>query len=180
MRTSYRVYQDCDYYFVTCTITDWCEIFWSDKYCTIIISSLQYCRKVKGLYLYYYVIMPDHIHMIISSESYNISAILRDFKRYTSKKISSLLKEDRSFEILSRFSKAANRTIDNNRYRVWQEGFHPKAIVSEPMLNQKIEYIHLNPVKKRFVKEPEDWKYSSARNIYLKDNSIIELDEIGM
>ena len=49
-------------------------------------------------------------------------------------------------------------------YQVWEEGFHPKQIVSDEMMSQKLEYVHFNPVARSFVDSPNDWRYSSARN----------------
>jgi putative transposase len=179
MKTRYKIFEDCDYYFVTSTILDWMPVFRDEKYCRIIIDSLEYCRKFKGLKLYYYVIMPDHIHAIISSEKNRIVDIMRDFKRFTSKSISSLAEDEETQFVLRKFRKYADKD-KNCKYRVWQSGFHPQAITSDDMLNQKMEYIHQNPVVAGYVKEDIDWKYSSARNIYLEDNSVIELDDMGM
>ena len=47
-------------------------------------------------------------------------------------------------------------------HQLWQEGFHPQAIVSDEMMLQKREYLHRNPVKRGFVSAPEHWRYSSA------------------
>ena len=64
-----------------------------------------------------------------------------------------------------------------SEYQVWQEGSHPEMILSEAMLNQKISYIHFNPVKAGFVTSPEHWTYSSA-GFYDGHDSIMEFDEI--
>lgn len=191
MRTSYKLYEDYDYYFVTCTIINWVKVFSEDKYCQLIIGSLKYCQKHKGLHLYYDVIMPDHLHLIISTTQGKVSDFIRDFKRFTSKEITKLLVFDRNDRILNIFKKVANPRhytvqLCNEeeekiiRYRVWQTGYHPKAITTYNMLNQKMEYIHMNPVEDVLVDEPEQWKYSSAKNFYLNDNSIIKLEDIGM
>jgi hypothetical protein len=63
-------------------------------------------------------------------------------------------------------------------YQVWQEGYHPELITSEPMLKQKMDYIHHNPVKRGLVAAPEHWLYSSARNYLLGDSAIIRLDPL--
>lgn len=176
-KSSYKVYEDHDTYFITSTIIEWIPIFVDEVYCMFLIDSLKYCRQNKGLKVYYYVIMPDHFHVVINASANKVSGIIRDLKRFMSNKITQQLQQDLSFDILSRFSKAAK---DKHQYQVWQSGFHPKAIISDDMLNQKMEYIHMNPVVAGLVDEPEEWKYSSARNIYLNDNSVIKLDDIGM
>ena len=68
---------------------------------------------------------------------------------------------------------------ETGKNKIWQEGYHPIAIKSQEVFNQKLEYIHYNPVKKGFVEKPEDWKYSSAGNYILGDDSLIALDEFA-
>ncbi len=74
------------------------------------------------------------------------------------------------------FHVGANLDARGNTYKVWQDGFHPIAIESKKFFLQKLGYIHENPVKKGFVEKAEHWKYSSARNYYYKDHSIIEVE----
>jgi putative transposase len=59
-------------------------------------------------------------------------------------------------------------------FQLWQEGSHPQQILSDEMMLQKLEYIHMNPVKRGFVDEAEHWRYSSARN-YLGKAGLIEV-----
>jgi hypothetical protein len=63
-----------------------------------------------------------------------------------------------------------------NKYKVWQEGFHPIGIDTAKFFQEKLEYLHNNPVRKGFVEEPEQWRYSSARNYLLDDHSIITVE----
>jgi len=75
-------------YFVTDTVVDWVDIFTRPIYRHIIIESLEYCQKEKGLIIYAWVLMTNHMHMIAGSHGENkIPDILRDFKKFTSKKI---------------------------------------------------------------------------------------------
>lgn len=60
-------------------------------------------------------------------------------------------------------SKKEARKLDQN-YKVWQDGFHPIGLQSEYFYQQKLNYIHENPVRKKYVRKPEHWFYSSARN----------------
>jgi REP element-mobilizing transposase RayT len=77
---------------------------------------------------------------------------------------------------LSAFRKAAQVEQRGNEYKIWESGYHPQLMDDHDKLLQKIEYIHLNPVRKGLVEKPEDWKYSSARNYLLNDESIIKID----
>lgn len=177
---SYKIFSEANYlYFVTCTITEWIPVFTSIPYFQIIIDSLKYCRENKGLKLNAYVIMPNHLHLIVHTQpDTNLSDVMRDFKRYTSKAISDQLEEHNQKLFLGVFAEAALSARGNTKYRIWQDRFHPEAIQSERFYKQKLNYLHDNPRRKGFVASPHDWLYSSARNYYLGDDSIIEIDKI--
>lgn len=124
-----------------------------------------------------YVIMPDHLHMVTSTqEDEPLSDIMRDFKRFTSKSISSLLKRGHKNSYLQVFRNYAKLSKEDLMYKVWQGYFHPKAIYSDKFFKQKIDYIHYNPVRKGLVEKPEEWLYTSARNYLLEDNTVIKVD----
>ena len=75
-------------YFITATVVNWIDIFSRPIYKYIIIDSLKHCQKEKGLEIYAWVIMTNHIHLIVSAKpNFNLSNILRDFKKFTSKAI---------------------------------------------------------------------------------------------
>ena len=79
---------NCEVYFVTDTVVDWVDIFSRPLYRHIIIESLQYCQKEKGLIIYAWVLMTNHLHIIVGSNGTNkVSDIMRDFKKFTSKEI---------------------------------------------------------------------------------------------
>lgn len=82
-------------YFVTTTVVNWVDIFSRPKYKHIIIESLAFCQKTKGLEIYAWVLMPNHLHFIIGAENLEqVQTVLRDFKKFTSKKIVAELLED--------------------------------------------------------------------------------------
>jgi len=66
--------------------------------------------------------------------------------------------------ILKRLAQAKNKFKHDRDYQFWQEGSHPEQILNRDMMIQKIKYIHYNLVQRGYVDEPEDWRYSSARN----------------
>ena len=103
----------------------------------------------------------------------NLSDITRDFKRFTSRKISKVLEQQGRKELLMRFKNARkdNRARDISTYQVWQEGSHPEAIFTEKFAKQKIDYIHLNPVRAGMVKAADEWIYSSARAYLLGEET---------
>jgi len=174
----YRVYPEShNTYFSTNSIVKWQPLFTTEPYFEIVIESLKYCQRNKGLSIFGYVIMPDHVHLISqNSDKYSLSDIMRDFKRYTSKKITETLEAEGRTGLLTFFEVAAKIENTGNAYKVWQDGFHPKAIFSEDFFRQKLEYIHYNPVRRGLVENPEEWRYSSAPNYFLEDDSVIALD----
>jgi len=88
MSTKYKATMIDTGYFITITTVGWLDIFTRLKQRYIIINALAYCQKHKGLEIYAYCIMPGHIHLLCKAkESFLLSNIMRDFKKYTSKKI---------------------------------------------------------------------------------------------
>ena len=156
-----------DVFFVTDTVVDWVDIFSRPIYRHIILDSLQYCQKEKGLIIYAWVLMTNHMHMIVGSNGANkVSDIMRDFKKFTSKEILSTLlvesTESRREWMLNRFEYAGKNDKKIKNYRFWQEGNDAQEIYLNDYFNQKLNYIHENPVKAEIVNRPEDYRYSSA------------------
>ena len=154
-------------YFVTTTVVDWVDIFTRPKYKHIVIDSLAYCQQNKGLKIYAWVLMSNHLHMIVSVEGdHAIADVMRDFKKYTSKQVMAELQNDlqesRREWMLDRFSFAAANDSKATCYKLWQDGYHPELLYTEKFFQQKVEYIHNNPVKQEIVTHPEDYLYSSA------------------
>jgi putative transposase len=142
------------HYFITMTIQKWYYIF--DRYdrWNILAESLKYCQKNKGLKIYVYVFMLNHIHMIMQSD--NVAGFLRDFKKFTSIELKKNLQETEP-NILKLFIDEQTK-----KYSFWQTANKPKFIGTEKFFLQKMNYIHNNPVKKGYVIRPEYWKWSSA------------------
>lgn len=154
-------------YIVTDTVVDWVDIFSRPRYKTIILESLQYCQTQKGLLIYAWVLMTNHLHMIVgANEDNKVSDIMRDFKKFTSKEILSVLKTDiqesRREWMLNRFEYAGRNDKKIKNYRFWQEGNDAQEIFLMEYFNQKLNYIHQNPVRAEIVNNPEDYRYSSA------------------
>lgn len=156
-----------DIYFTTTTVVDWVDIFTRSRYKHIIIESLQYCQQNKGLLIYAWVLMSNHLHMIVSVEGENtMSDILRDFKKHTNKEImrslESDIQESRREWMLNRFEYAARNDKKIKNYHFWQDGNDMQPIYMYDYLVQKLNYIHQNPVIAEIVDKPEEYKYSSA------------------
>ena len=154
-------------HFMTDTVVDWVDIFTRPVYKHIVVESLQYCQQKKGLIIYAWVLMSNHLHTIVScNENEKIGDIWRDFKKYTSKKILTTLENDisesRRAWMLDRFEFKARKDKRIKQYKFWQDGSDEQLIFSADYLKQKLNYIHNNPVTAEFVNSPEEYRYSSA------------------
>jgi len=99
-------------------------------------------------------------------ENFSLDAIMRDFKKFTAKKIIAQIKkepESRRKWLLAMFKENAVDSKKHKTYKFWKRGNFAIEVRSNRMLRIKINYIHQNPVKANFVKYAEDWEYSSAR-----------------
>ncbi|MEP4596587.1 MAG: transposase, partial [Cyclobacteriaceae bacterium] len=138
-------------YFITVTVVDWVDLLTKPCYKEIIINSLKYCQQSKGLNVHAYVIMSNHFHAIVSSESELLENIMRDLKKFTSKRLIEEIaqtNDGRREWMLKKFEFAAKRVSKGVNYKVWQDGFHPIHLSSNTMINQRLEYIHQNRSKK--------------------------------
>jgi len=165
-------------HFLTCTVVDWVDVFTRKSYRDTVIECLDFCMKNKGMILYSYVIMSNHIHLIIQSKDGKLSDLVRDFKKYTAKTILEKIQnelESRREWMLVRFKFAAQSHSRNKNYQFWQLGSHAEEIYSEKFMWTKINYIHLNPVRAGIVLKPQDYIYSSASN-YIENKGIVEVE----
>jgi putative transposase len=159
MRSRYRVHHPDRAHFVTCTIIEWLPVFASQACCDIVVKSLQHCRERKGLKIYAWVIVDTHFHAILAAP--DLSAVLRDLKSFTARQILRQLEVEGRQWLLNQlhYYRGAHKPND---YQVWQEGSHPQVIMTDAAMEQKLEYLHNNPVKRGWVTAPEHWCYSSA------------------
>lgn len=178
----YKIYDQSKTYFITSTVVGWIDVF-SQKPCIdVIIDSLKYCQKEKGLIIFAFVIMKNHIHLVAQASENNLSDIIRDFKKYTSRMITSILissEETRPKWMIDQFSQYGAQCRNNETYQFWIQDNHPIEIYSNKFIKQKIKYIHNNPVKAGIVENPEDYLYSSARN-YADLESVIDIVKVDL
>lgn len=168
-------------HFITATVVDWIDVFTCQRYKECIIDSLNYSIKHKGLIVFAYVIMSNHIHLIIQAKNNNLSDLIRDFKKFTAKTILKEIKssnESRREWMLERFKKATKTHSRNKTYQFWQYGNHPKEVFTEKFLWSKIDYIHQNPVRAGIVENVVDYVYSSASN-YIRGNGVLKHIQIA-
>jgi putative transposase len=161
-RSRYRIYAEKTPHFLTCTVLNWIPLFTRPETAGIILEALRYRQEEIVWKIYGYVILENHIHMIVQAE--DLAVELPRFKSYTARKLIDHLKECRAERLLQQlafFRKDHKRDRD---YQCWEEGSHPQLIETEQVLRQKLDYIHQNPVKRGYVDDPMHWRYSSARD----------------
>jgi REP element-mobilizing transposase RayT len=154
-------------YFITLTIVGWINLLDRDCYKQILVENLQYCQKKEGLEIFAYVIMSNHIHMIASRNSEDdLTELLGRFKSVTSKKfikeINNNAQESRRDWLLYQFNYFANKNSQYDEFHIWQYTNHPTVLFSNNVIQQKVNYIHENPLRAGIVNDITAYIYSSA------------------
>jgi REP element-mobilizing transposase RayT len=154
-------------YFVSFAVIEWLDVFTRNEYKNILIDSLQFCQKEKGMEIYAWCIMTSHVHLIFRSiKGQKPELLLGDFKRFTSKAIVKAIidnpKESRKEVLLEQFEKAGKKSSNVSKYQFWRHDNKPIELWSNKVIFQKIDYIHNNPVEEGLVFRAEDYIYSSA------------------
>jgi putative transposase len=158
--------------------------FYKETICRYVVESIKYCQQEKGLILYGWCLMSNHIHMIAASKNSEntLSDIIRDFKKFTSTKIIDSIKnesgESRRNWMLWIFSEAGKKNSNNTTCQFWQQDNHPEELISNKFMDQKLDYIHNNPLEAGITECAEYYLYSSARN-YCGMKGMMEVELIG-
>ena len=178
MSRNYKFHNPDGVYFVSFAVVEWLDVFTKNEYKDIIIDSLQYCQKEKGMEVFAWCIMTNHVHLIFRSvKGQKPELLLGDFKRFTSKAIVHGIKENpkesRKEWILEQLLQAGKKSSNVNKYQFWRHDNKPIELWSNKVIDEKISYIHNNPVDEGLVFYPEDYVYSSARD-YSGVNGILD------
>ena len=180
MSRKYKFGNKSGAYFISFATVYWIDVFTREEYFGDVIESLAYCRRNKGMEIYGYCIMPSHVHLIFKSENEDPSGLIRDFKGFTSRKIIKSIEnnpqESRKEWMLWMFERAGKKNSNVKFRQFWQQNNKPIEIWSLKVFEQKLNYIHNNPLETGFVTNPVDWKYSSARNYGNNDQTVLEID----
>ena len=124
--------------------------------------------------------MPNHIHWIARFSAANpLSSVLRDFKRQTADRLIRQLKTERKQTVLDALQAKVKRR-EKQIYKIWEDGYNAKDVVSETFLLQKMEYIHNNPCQPHWglSKSPKDYIWSSAGFYLTNSPCIIPIDDV--
>lgn len=167
MSRNYKFHNPEGLYFVSFAVIGWLDVFTRNEYKDLLVESLAFCQQKKGLEVHAWCIMTSHIHLIFRSiAGQNPELLLGDFKRFTSRNIIKAIqdnpKESRKEFLLAFFKKEAEKTSNTSNNQFWRHDNKPIELWSNEVIQQKIDYIHKNPVEEGYVFRPEDYKYSSA------------------
>ena len=180
MANAYHIKDQSALYFLTFQVVGWVDVFTRKEYRDIVIENFDFCRKSKGLKVHAYVIMSNHVHCILSAED-NLSNIVRDFKKYTSKKILKRIQENtqesRCEWLLMVFKYHGEYNSRTKNMQFWTHENHAVELINNEMIETRVNYIHQNPVRAGYVEDEFDYLYSSARNFAGKSH-LLEMDDL--
>lgn len=182
MSSKYKPGEDALAHFVTFSVIGWIDVFSRELYKEIFITSLKYCQEHKGLTLHAWVIMTNHVHLIISSNTNKIEDIVRDLKKYTSKQIITAIRENptesRKEWMMNLFSYAGKNNNNNKDHQFWKQDYHPIELNTAERSKERLDYLHENPVRSGLVWEPWHYKYSSAIDYYTNEHGLLKIEHL--
>jgi len=167
-------------YFVTTKAVDYVHLFQSGIVKRLLVDAFDCFRAQKRFRLFCFVIMPNHFHCIAQfSADDPLADVLRDLKRHTSDRLIRHLKAEGNQKALDWLASKVGHP-DKQSYKVWEDGYNAKDVVSEDFLFQKMEYIHNNPCQPHWglSTTPAGYIWSSARFYLTDEPSIIPIDDV--
>lgn len=163
-------------YYITTVTYRRMPIFVTPSFVIPLIDSLNYYRYKCDFRLLGYVIMPDHMHLLIWPQGQtSVGEIMRDLKKYTSVRIIRQAEVEAREDWLQAFSEAGAATGRSDR-KVWQDDYWDTLVYSPRVMREKLNYIHRNPVRAGLVETPEAYAYSSYRNYVNDDEALMVVD----
>lgn len=163
-------------YYLTLTVVDWIDVFTRKNHKKAVLDALTYCIKNKGLNVYAYCVMTNHVHLVVNcNEPFELKDVIRDLKRHIVKQVVFQIQnepESRREWILKLLKENAELKEGQN-IKFWKSGNHAIELYSEKFVWDKIHYIHNNPLEEKFVLKPEHWLFSSASN-YIDGKGVLE------
>ena len=156
----FQVSRDNPAYYLTSVAHNRLPIFQKDAIKQVVCDAFDEARKSAGILIFAYVIMFDHTH-VLTDNAREMNEVLRYLNGISAKRVIDHLKENgyESSLIKLRIQERGK----NHKHSVYKH--HPNAlrITGEDAFMQKVNYIHLNPVRAGLVEHPDDYLFSSAR-----------------
>jgi REP element-mobilizing transposase RayT len=163
-------------YYITTVVYNRLPIFKRPSFIIPLMDSLNFYRYKQTFKLLGYVVMPDHVHLMIwPFGNSSVSDIMRDYKKFTSARLIRQAEVEGMSDWLTAFQQAGEETRRSEN-KVWQDSYWDENVYTERFLRQKLNYVHRNPVRAGLVERPIDYRYSSYRNYELGEEWLIEID----
>jgi len=150
--------------FTTVTCLEWKPVLENDNEKEVIISSMRFLVREERVIIFAFVIMINHFHLMWQMVGkLSMEEVQRDFLKYTGQQIIKNFRNEKSVMHDEIVVNAKDR-----KRQVWERNSLSVPLWSPQVFEQKLDYIHMNPVKAGLCQHPEDYKYSSAR-FYVKN-----------
>jgi len=146
--------------FYTATCLNWHHLLRSDERKWIVLNSLKFLVTEKRIYLYAFVIMPNHLHLIWRVRTEWVHKDVEQmFKKFTAQKLKFHLTDNGFHQELQLYQSTQVDRI----YQIWERRSYKAEVISREIGEQKLDYIHDNPVKAGLCQVTTDYFFSSAK-----------------
>jgi putative transposase len=170
-----RRYGQGHLHFITCNCYRRLPLLGSVRSRNLLVQILGEVRDRYGFELVSYVVMPEHIHLLISEPAKGTpSTVLQVLKQRVSRRIR---RKPRRRSSAAQLSLGFDR-VDHSVPQFWQPRFYDFNVWSQKKFVEKLHYMHLNPVKRRLVSHPKDWPWSSFAFYARKENGLVRIDPV--
>jgi putative transposase len=159
-----RFHQSGQSHFITVSCDHREAKFVSAWMCDLFLVRLEATRKKFAIYIYGYVVMPEHVHLLVSEPRVGLLADAMHWLK---------LGFTRRLKTLSAIRVPAPRPVSGS---FWEKRCHDRNVRDAAEFTTKLDYIHRNPVKRGLVQEPELWKWSSYRHYALREVGPVEIE----
>jgi REP element-mobilizing transposase RayT len=156
----FQVSRDSPALYITAVTRDRLPVFQKEAIATVMCKALDEARNSGGFLIFAYVIMPDHLHLLTDQPGKS-SDVLRYLKGITARRVIDYLKDNQYDSSLAKLRHQEWKR--EHQYSLWQQEKNVFSVFSEAMFMQKVNYIHLNPVRAGLVERAIDYRWSSAR-----------------
>lgn len=156
---SYKPAHPC---FVTCMVVGQTPLFTRPDTVQMVLDSLRALQESGRIVIYGYVVLEDHLHLIASAE--DLAKVVDQFETVSSQRLTELLQTEDLRSMARQLKHRGAVQSADGTYRLWQRREDPQVMSSGRTMQEKLQFIHSNPVKRGYVNDPTLWRYSSARN----------------
>ncbi len=134
-------------------------------------------RRQFQMRIYGYVVMPEHVHLLVSEpEHRTLADAMHYLKLSFSKQVRSLTRAQVSVQKRDANLGHQPQLRDSQHEPFWQKRYYDRNVRSVREFGIKLRYLHRNPVKRGLVRDPGDWKWSSFRHYAFREMGVVEIE----